>query len=162
MPGSLSLSGAWRRGSRQPAYRCRSRWAGTSFHATTSPHDSRHPIRSRLGGHPMARAARICPKPGCPKIVARRYCADHDREYEAKRGTAHQRGYGIRHQSLRGSFQGAINGGLIDCWRCGQPIRPGDDWDLGHDDDDRTITRGPEHAYCNRSAAGRKGRRLNG
>jgi hypothetical protein len=29
-------------------------------------------------------------------------------------------------------------------------------WDLGHDDHDRSITRGPEHRdRCNRAAAGR-------
>ena len=31
-------------------------------------------------------------------------------------------------------------------------IQPGDDWDLGHIDGDKTRYRGPEHAGCNRSA----------
>ena len=30
-------------------------------------------------------------------------------------------------------------------------------WDLGHDDYDRSIYRGPEHARCNRSAAASRG-----
>ena len=34
----------------------------------------------------MARAKRICPKPGCPHVAVGRYCPQHNREYEAKRG----------------------------------------------------------------------------
>lgn len=105
----------------------------------------------------MPRAKRICPKPGCPNVVARRYCADHDREYEATRGTSTQRGYGSRHQSMRAKVKPAVDAGLVDCWRCGQRIQAGEAWDLGHDDADRSVYRGPEHAnQCNRSAAGRK------
>ena len=47
--------------------------------------------------------------------------------------------------------------GYLTCWRCGDKILRGEPFDLGHDDDDRTITRGPEHANrCNRRAAGLK------
>lgn len=47
--------------------------------------------------------------------------------------------------------------GHLTCWRCGERINGGDEWDLGHDDFDRSITRGPEHARrCNRRAAGLK------
>ena len=35
-------------------------------------------------------------------------------------------------------------------------------WHLGHDDNDRTVYRGPEHESCNLKAAARKGRRLQG
>lgn len=105
----------------------------------------------------MARAARICPKARCPRVADGRYCPEHNREYEAKRGTAHQRGYTSQHQRLRASFTPLVEAGRIDCWRCGQPIEPGQAWDLGHDDEDRTKYQGPEHAnQCNRSAAGRR------
>jgi hypothetical protein len=47
------------------------------------------------------------------------------------------------------------------CWRCGGRIPPtakrGRDWQLGHDDHDRRLIRGPEHTRCNLGAAARKG-----
>ncbi len=50
------------------------------------------------------------------------------------------------------------------CWRCGQMIRPGDAWDLGHvvdrargGSDDRLA---PEHQACSRSAGGELGVQL--
>ena len=39
----------------------------------------------------------------------------------------------------------------------GDRIVPGQPWDLGHDDIDRSRCTGPEHAACNRAAAARKG-----
>jgi hypothetical protein len=51
--------------------------------------------------------------------------------------------------------------GHATCWRCGHHIPPtarrGPDWQLGHDDHDRRLIRGPEHTKCNLSAAARKG-----
>lgn len=48
------------------------------------------------------------------------------------------------------------------CPKCGREVAKGRPspgycgWDAGHDDDDRTIYTGPEHACCNRQAGGRK------
>ena len=103
----------------------------------------------------MARAKRICPKPGCPHVAVGRYCPQHNREYEAKRGTKLERGYDARFRELRRIALDKVSAGGVNCWRCGKPIEAGAPFDLGHDDHDRTITRGPEHATCNRSAAGR-------
>lgn len=103
----------------------------------------------------MPRARRICPKPGCPKPAAGRYCEQHNREYEQARGTSTARGYDQAHRARRAAWATHVSRGLVTCWRCGQPIEAGAPWDLGHDDHDRNITRGPEHATCNRSAAGR-------
>lgn len=47
------------------------------------------------------------------------------------------------------------DGGAL-CFRCGDWISPDEAWDLGHDDITDEV-RGPEHAYCNRSAGARKG-----
>lgn len=70
------------------------------------------------------------------------------------------RGYGSRHRAERERWWPTVEAGLAQCWRCGQVIQPGEPWDLGHDDHDRTIYRGPEHrGRCNRRAAAVKGNR---
>jgi hypothetical protein len=77
------------------------------------------------------------------------------------RASTAQRGYGHRHQQLRTHWQARIDAGeVITCWRpdCDNRIT-GTEWDLGHDDDDRRIYRGPECTHCNRSAAGKKSQR---
>jgi hypothetical protein len=48
-----------------------------------------------------------------------------------------------------------VERGQATCSRCGEPILPGQDWDLDHSDDRRGYI-GPAHAACNRSAGGRK------
>jgi predicted nucleic acid-binding Zn ribbon protein len=75
-------------------------------------------------------------------------------------GKTAARGYGAKHQALRKEWAAKVDAGLVDCPRCGRPILPGTPWDLGHDDDDRTIYRGPEHQRCNR-ATNRRGRPRN-
>jgi hypothetical protein len=63
------------------------------------------------------------------------------------------------HQSIRRRWAPLVDAGQVACWRCGRPIIPGTAWDLGHDDNNRAIIRGPEHAGpCNRAAGGRLGR----
>jgi hypothetical protein len=73
--------------------------------------------------------------------------------------TTTQRGYGHAHQRLRKKAAGRVAAGLENCWRCGKPIHPDEDWDLGHDDHDRSITRGPEHLKCNRGTKSRQPQR---
>ena len=88
-------------------------------------------------------------------------CPTCARTADQARGTRTDRGYGPQHQALRTHWQQRINAGeLVPCWRCADTdtphlIRPGDTWHLGHDDHDRTITRGPECWQGNLSAAGR-------
>ena len=95
----------------------------------------------------------------CPRIGAwkRGRCPDHARTQDYARGTPTQRGYGPAHQAESRRWKARVAAGeLVICWRCDEPITDPDDCDLGHDDVDRTITRGPEHARrCNRAAAGR-------
>lgn len=104
----------------------------------------------------MARARRICPRPGCPHIAEGRYCPAHNREYENKRGNATQRGYDRAHQLARIEWGKRIAQGGIICARCPKPVLPGQPWHLDHDDNDRTKYLGPAHARCNLAAAGRK------
>lgn len=66
------------------------------------------------------------------------------------------RGYGAAHQRERKRWEPIVKAGRASCWRCGRPIPPKGPWDLGHDDWDRTIYRGPECRPCNRGAGARK------
>lgn len=76
----------------------------------------------------------------------------------AERGSTAARGYGAEHRKLRAAWKPKVEAGEVTCWRCGRPIPPGSKWDLGHDDNDRTIYRGPEHrGQCNRRAGALKG-----
>lgn len=106
-------------------------------------------------------AGRRCPAQRCPRIITGndRYCPTHAREYEAKRGTPTQRGYGPPHRALRAAWQRRIDAGEhITCaCGCGQPIT-GTAWDLGHDHE-RGGYLGPQLARCNRSEGGRRGSR---
>ena len=69
-----------------------------------------------------------------------------------------ERGYGYSHQLRRKRWQERIDAGEdVHCWRCGKPILPGDEWHLGHDDNDRRIYRGPECPKGNLEAGARKG-----
>jgi hypothetical protein len=69
-------------------------------------------------------------------------------------------GYGGAHQKLRKQVAALVASGTAICWRCGRSIAPWMKWDLGHDDYNRSIYRGPEHQYCNRSSAASRGNRM--
>lgn len=102
-------------------------------------------------------ALRICKTDGCPTPVDRDayrgLCTPCAGDYELGRGRRQQRGYDADHDRLRAAYAPAVARGEVTCWRCDQPIRPDEPWDLGHDNG---VHRGPEHANrCNRSAAGK-------
>src|SRR5262245_1427081 len=67
-----------------------------------------------------------------------------------------QRGYGREHQTLRARLAPLVAAGYARCARCGETIRPGEPWDLGHGDGDRMRYAGPEHRWCNRATSGRE------
>lgn len=81
----------------------------------------------------------------CPACASRR-----GRARDAARGSRQARGYDAQHDALRARWAPLVEAGAVDCARCGRPIAAGSTWDLGHDDHDRTVHRGPEHAVCNR------------
>lgn len=98
------------------------------------------------------KAARPCAQPGCGALLPRAgRCPAHASEQERARGSRQQRGYDQHHDALRRSWQRRLDAGeQVDCWRCGRRIDPGN-WHLGHDDDDRSVYRGPECPPCNLS-----------
>lgn len=100
---------------------------------------------------PIRNALKVCAQPNCPTLTATGRCPKHQRP------TRQQRGYGQQHLNLRASWQQRIDAGeRVVCWRCKVTvIRPGDAWDLGHDDADRDRYRGPECTPCNRATNGR-------
>lgn len=66
-------------------------------------------------------------------------------------------GYGYDHRQERAALVAQLErDGHLICWRCGDPIYLAEDMHLGHDDFDRSIRHGPEHALCNLRAAGLK------
>jgi hypothetical protein len=85
-------------------------------------------------------------------------------------GSRAERGYGAEHVAERARWKPLVDAGQVDCWRCGLWIDPRplvnrdgkrrSSWQLGHDDHDRTIYRGPEHVACNEAAGARKANRL--
>jgi hypothetical protein len=66
-----------------------------------------------------------------------------------KGGTTAARGYGAAHQALRRTLAPYVAAGLCSCSRCGQLIRPDEQWDLDHTQDRRGYL-GASHASCNR------------
>ena len=79
---------------------------------------------------------RNCPKPNCIQVADGRYCTEHNREHEAKRGTRQQRGYNAKYDRDRKWWKVRVDLGLVDCWRCSKPLEPGAVFHLGHDDND--------------------------
>ena len=96
----------------------------------------------------------------CPTILTsgERYCTRHARQYEARRGTSTQRGYGVDHRALRADWQRRIDAGeIVMCADgCGARIA-GRMWQLGHDHQ-RGGYLGPQTVRHNTQDGGRRGR----
>lgn len=74
-----------------------------------------------------------------------------------KLGKTAARGYGAKHQAERARVKIIVDAGNAHCWRCGGWINPTQPWDLGHDDHNRTVYRGPEHRGRECPAGGNRG-----
>ena len=103
---------------------------------------------------------RVCAEPGCPKLVNRTRCQAHERARDKARGTRQERGYDAAHDRLRADYQRRMDAGeTFTCWRCAEAGKPHqidpNDWHLGHDDQDRTVYRGPECSAGNLATSGR-------
>jgi hypothetical protein len=63
--------------------------------------------------------------------------------------------YGTVHKKERKRWIRRVRAGGVVCWRCGKPINPYAQWDLGHVDEDGQARglplRHPEHRSCNRA-----------
>lgn len=96
---------------------------------------------------------RVCAESGCPELLpkGRTRCATHARALDHARGSRQARGYDKTHDQLRQNWSPKVMTGAVRCWRCGKPLDPNEPWDLGHDDLDRSIYKGPEHVACNRA-----------
>lgn len=104
-------------------------------------------------------AKRVCAEPGCPTLTTTTRCPTHTRQRDRDRGTRQQRGYDAAHDQQRAAWQARIDSGeRVTCWRPDCPtVLTGRAWHLGHDDHDRSITRGPECIPCNLRHAGQEG-----
>ena len=102
---------------------------------------------------------RVCSQPGCATLIdTSGYCPTHARERDKARGSKQARGYGQSHVKERAKWAAIIARMPVLCSRCRQPISAGMDWHLDHTDD-RHGYRGPSHATCNLSAAGKAAHR---
>ncbi len=105
---------------------------------------------------------RKCAEKGCdrwfvPRNVRHRYCPAHIRSKPIKPG--HNERYGWPHRRLRAQVASQVRARAARCVRCGGPILPGEEWDLGPvDGAGSRAYSGREHVRCNRAKSGRNGR----
>lgn len=104
---------------------------------------------------------RVCTEPGCGTLTKTTRCDDCRRTKDQARGTRQERGYDAQHDRLRADYQRRMDAGeTFTCWRCEAEGRPHPvdphNWDLGHDDRDRSLYRGPECPARNRATAARR------
>lgn len=105
----------------------------------------------------QGRAVQVCSQPGCHELVESGKCQAHRREYDKRRGTREERGYGAQHKATRAALLPEAYG--QPCIHCGERMWPHEDLHLDHTED-RTGYRGIVHARCNTSEGARRGNAL--
>lgn len=112
---------------------------------------------------PRRRDCNGCGTEFMPTHHSQTYCSKDCRP-RSRSGTkisAAERGYGPAHTAKRRWYKrNVVDKGNGYCWRCGIWLDPNEPWDLGHDDHDRTIYRGPECRPCNRGTAAARGNKM--
>ena len=101
---------------------------------------------------PGERRCANCGRHYWPKAGSQRYCSVLCRETHVPRLTGRSR-YGAAHQRLRKQLEPAVATGGVSCVRCGQPIEPGESWDLEHSDKNPRMHSGVGHSRCNRATS---------
>jgi len=92
----------------------------------------------------------VCSVNGCAELVSGAgRCPTHAREADKARGKTYDRGYDRAHVQKRKREARTVASGTAECWSCGQRISPFEPFHLGHCEDDRNVTHGPEHPGCN-------------
>ena len=115
-----------------------------------------------------SKPVRICARCSRPATSSRHWlcdvCAGRTRPTRTPRApqpklSRQRRGYTSTHDALRRRWAAAVRRGGVHCGYCGAQISPGDPWDLGHPNDDKSQAPAPWHQACNRSFAARVTRR---
>jgi hypothetical protein len=99
------------------------------------------------------RSCDLCGAPFSPVSPNQRFCSlAHQRIGRRQLEAAL---YNHDHKALRARLAPVVATGTVICsWPgCGEPILPGEPWDLGHSPDGRWA--GAQHARCNRKTEGR-------
>ena len=106
------------------------------------------PRRSHRG-RPVS--SRVCLRSGCGKLIEPGTRTGRCERHRPRQASSTAKGYGKEHRRLRARWKRRVEAGGVVCARCGWLIAPGELWDLGHSDDDRSRYVGPEQRSCNRS-----------
>lgn len=85
------------------------------------------------------RARKVCCVVTCGLVAqpGGRRCEKHAAELERERGSRHQRGYGSAHDAVRArllrEWSAALRrGAVVACWRCLEPMLPGQELAADH------------------------------
>jgi hypothetical protein len=100
---------------------------------------------------------RVCRDPGCPALVPadayRGRCPQHQRTYDAQRGTPEARGYDTEYVDLKATYERQVlDGNPLVCVICLEPIVGPPVTPQHSRERDRIV--GPSHPSCNLRDAG--------